>query len=108
MARFIRSISSTSRIYPFGDPGAPIVLYSGPIAVDSTDSREGRIFADLAGDLQVRWSGTRAEGWLNATDVKLTIEPLHGAATTVPAHLNSMRLGTHPGSSVLGRPAAAG
>jgi hypothetical protein len=84
------------------------VLYSGPIAVDSTDSREGRIFADLAGDLQVRWSGARAEGWLNATDVKLTIEPLHGAATTVPAHLNSMRLGTHPGSSVLGRPAAAG
>jgi hypothetical protein len=49
--------------------GAPIELYSGPIAVDSIGPWEGRIFADLAGDLQVRWSGTRADGWLNTTDV---------------------------------------
>ena len=56
-------------VYPFGDPGAPIELYSGPIAVDSIGPWEGRIFADLAGDLQVRWSGTRADGWLNTTDV---------------------------------------
>jgi hypothetical protein len=31
--------------YPFGDPGAPIELYSGPIAVDFIGLWEGRIFA---------------------------------------------------------------
>jgi hypothetical protein len=73
-------------VYPFGDPGAPIELYSGPIAVDSIGSWEGRIFADLAGDLQVRWSATRAEGWVDATDVNLTIEPPDASPSTVRAH----------------------
>jgi hypothetical protein len=79
-------------VYPFGDPGAPIELYSGPISVDSTGPWEGRILVDLAGDLRVRWSGTKAEGWVTANDVKLTIERPHVAAITMPAHRNLMRM----------------
>jgi hypothetical protein len=88
----VSSLTPLRPVYPFGDPGAPIELYSGPISVDSTGPWEGRIFVDLAGDLQVRWSGTKAEGWLTANDVKLTIERPHGAAITVPAHRNLMRI----------------
>jgi hypothetical protein len=73
-------------VYPFGDPGAPIELYSGPIAVDSVGPWDARIYADLAGDLQVRWSATRAEGWVDATDVDLTIEPPDASSNTVRAH----------------------
>ena len=88
----VSALTPLRPVYPFGDPGAPIELYGGPIAVDSIDPWEGRIYADLAGDLQVRWSGTKAEGWLTANDVKLTIERPHGAAITVPAHRNLMRM----------------
>jgi hypothetical protein len=86
----VSALAPVRPVYPFGDPGAPIELYTGPIAVDSIGSWEGRIFADLAGDLQVRWSVTRAEGWLDTTDVKLTIEPPTAELTTARARLNSM------------------
>jgi hypothetical protein len=56
--------------------------------VDSIGPWEGRIYADLAGDLQVRWSATATEGWVNATYVNLTIEPPDARPTTVPAHHN--------------------
>ena len=75
-------------VYPFGDPGTPIELYSGPIAVDAIGPWEGRIFADLAGDLQVRWSATAPEGWVDGTYVNLTLEPPDASPTTVRARRN--------------------
>lgn len=93
----LSALTPVRPVYPFGDPGAPIELYSGPIAVNSTGPWEGRIFVDLAGDLQVRWSGTKPEGWLTANDVKLTMERPRGASITVPAHRNHMRMNSKVG-----------
>ena len=84
----VSALAPVHPAYPFGDPGAPIELYSGPIAVDSIGPWEGRIFADLAGDLQVRWSATAPEGWVDATYVNLTVEPPDAGPTTVPARRN--------------------
>ena len=53
--------------------------------MDSVGPWDARIYADLAGDVQVRWSATRAEGWVDATDVDLTIEPPDASSNTVRA-----------------------
>jgi hypothetical protein len=81
----VSALAPVRPVYPFGDPGAPIELYSGPIVVDSIGPWEGRIFADLAGELQVRWSVTGTEGWVDATDVNLTVEPPDASPNTVRA-----------------------
>jgi hypothetical protein len=42
-------------VYPFQALGAPIELYRGNISVDGAEPRSGRVFVDMAGDLEVRW-----------------------------------------------------
>jgi hypothetical protein len=56
--------------------------------VDTIGPWEGRIFADLAGDLQVRWSATAPEGWVDGTYVNLTLEPPDATPNTMRARRN--------------------
>jgi hypothetical protein len=76
-------------VYSYGAPGEPIELYSGPIAVDSGDRLRGRIYADLAGDLQVRWTVTDSPQWFNFGYVSLTLEPQGIGLVAVPALLGN-------------------
>jgi hypothetical protein len=78
-------------VYPLGSPGAPIELYNGPIAVDSDDSLPGRIYADLAGDLQVRWELIEPDKTFPPADVELSLEMPDMGLTTIPARLNRGR-----------------
>jgi hypothetical protein len=50
----LASAAPLEPLYPSGPPGAPVELYSGPMTVGDSDPFPGRIYADLAGDLQVR------------------------------------------------------
>jgi hypothetical protein len=78
-------------VYPYGALGEPIELYSGPIAVDSGDRFSGRIYADLAGDLQVRWQVSASARPFQPGYVNLKIDHPDFGSTTVPALLNRGR-----------------
>jgi hypothetical protein len=88
-----RSLRSTpTPIEPpafFRPTGAPIELHDGPIAVGSDAPLPGRIYADLAGDLQVRWSVADSPLRFNLDDVTLRLERPDLGAVTVPARVTS-------------------
>jgi hypothetical protein len=76
-------------VYPFGAPGEPVELYSGDIAVGWAGAHPGRIFADMAGDLQVRWHLTDSDVLFDFGEVNLDLQLADVGPTTVPARLNS-------------------
>lgn len=75
-------------VYPLGPAGAPIELYSGEIAVGTADPLPGRVFVDLAGDLQIRWSVAEPAAPFDFGDVELGLQLPDIGPTTVPAHVN--------------------
>jgi hypothetical protein len=75
-------------VYPFEPPGAPIELYSGDISVGPADPLPGRVFVDLAGDLQVRWSVAEPEWPFEKRDVDLELQLADFGPSTVPARIN--------------------
>ena len=85
-------------VYPFQAVGAPIDLYRGNISVDGAESRSGRVFVDMAGDLEVRWLLTgSAPDFEPGTAVELGIMRPDIGWTTVPAQNYSSS-----GSGVIG------
>jgi hypothetical protein len=74
-------------VYPYVGVGAPIELYSGDISVGGADRLPGHIYADLAGDLQVRWSVTEPKRPFETGDVDLTLHVPDLGPTTVPARV---------------------
>jgi hypothetical protein len=78
-------------VYPVGSVGSQIELYSGPIAVDAEKPLPGRIFVDLAGDLQVRWNVTNPAWQFERGNVSLHIDLPDIGPTIVPAGLNDLR-----------------
>jgi hypothetical protein len=82
-------MSELHPVYPFGPVGAPIELYDGTIAVNGGDPHPGRIFADLAGRLQLRWQLTDSEPEFDRGDVQLELDHPDAGTITVPAGNNS-------------------
>jgi len=76
-------------VYPFGAPGAPIELYSGDISVGSADPLPGRIYVDLAGDLQVRWHVAESTPPFELGDIDLGLQLPDSGPTIVPARIDS-------------------
>jgi hypothetical protein len=75
-------------VYPFSGVGEPIELYRGPISVGDADPLPGRIWVDVAGDLQVRWSVSEPEWLFEKRDVDLQLDFPGLGPTSVPARIN--------------------
>jgi hypothetical protein len=84
----VRTEAPLLPVYPFSGVGEPIELYSGPISVGDADPLPGRVWVDVAGDLQVRWSVSEPEWLFEKRDVDLQLDLPGLGPTSVPARIN--------------------
>jgi len=83
-------------VYGFGEAGAPITLYRGPLVIGSGKPAAGHIWLRLSGDLEVLWEADK-HGALGPTTLKFSCPGI--GEVTIPAVVTSSNgLGYLPGA----------